>query len=353
MTFVPHRPTVVRMRATFCSTQTSTGKSILNYDLMTVVAHEFGHALGLGESTVSTAVMYGTYNGIKQTLTSDDIAGLQSIYGTRQFDQFNTGGQRDNTYTTATNINTYIKNAQVAIPALDITTGGDTEWFYVNVPTSTTGTMSVTVQSSNLSSLSPKLQVFNSSLSSMGVASAPNSMGATITVSLSVQPGQGYYFKVLAAGGPGAIGGYGLLVNFGSQSQPPIPPPNTVVAQQPDKGGGTAATSTSASTGYSWNTIGTLSGWMDDLQDQSVQGGANNSNSSTQTTVTAAVAATGHSEWWTAHIGTAIRCSRSSSYRASVRRSHRSASAPVLAVLQSLEEAFSEGIFGSDDLELS
>ena len=37
-----------------------------NYDLMTVVAHEFGHALGLGESTVSTSVMYGTYNGIKQ-----------------------------------------------------------------------------------------------------------------------------------------------------------------------------------------------------------------------------------------------------------------------------------------------
>ena len=79
-----------------------------NYDLMTVVAHEFGHALGLGESTVSTAVMYGTYNGIKQALASDDIAGIQSIYGTRQFDQFNTGGQRNNSYATATNINSFV-----------------------------------------------------------------------------------------------------------------------------------------------------------------------------------------------------------------------------------------------------
>ena len=104
-----------------------------NYDLMTVVAHEFGHALGLGESTVSTAVMYGTYNGIKQSLASDDIAGIQSIYGTRQFDQFNTGGQRDNTYTTATNINSFIKNAQIAIPG----TGHHDGWGYASGSTST------------------------------------------------------------------------------------------------------------------------------------------------------------------------------------------------------------------------
>jgi hypothetical protein len=207
-----------------------------NYDLMTVAAHEFGHSLGLGESSVSTAVMYGTYNGIKQALTSDDIAGIQSIYGTRQFDQFNTGGQRDNTYLTATNINSYIgTNSQIAIPGLDITTGGDSEWFYVNVPSSTTGTMSVTVQSSNLSSLSPKIQIYNSSVVSLGSVTAADSMGATISWSTSVQAGQGYYIKVLAAGGPGPIGGYGLLVNFGNQSQSPIPPPNTVVGQQPNQ----------------------------------------------------------------------------------------------------------------------
>jgi hypothetical protein len=211
-----------------------------NYDLMTVVAHEMGHALGLGESTVSQAVMYGTYNGIKQALTSDDTAGIQSIYGTRNFDKFNSGGTRNNTISNATNINPYIgNNAQIAIPSLDNTTVGDTEWYYVNVPANTTGTMSVSVQSSNLSSLSPKLAVYSSNLNFVGQASAPYSLGATISVSTNVAAGQGYYFKVYAAGGPGPIGSYGLLVNFGSQTQPPIPPPNTIVLSQPDQGGGT------------------------------------------------------------------------------------------------------------------
>ena len=241
-----------------------------NYDLMTVVAHEFGHALGLGDSTVSSAVMYGTYTGIKQALASDDIAGIQSIYGSPQFDQFNTGSQRDNTYMTATNINSWItSNAQIAIPSLDMTTAGDSEWFYVNVPASTTGTMSVTVQSSNLSSLAPELQVYNSSLSLVGQASAKSSLGTTISLATGVQSGQGYYIKVLAAGGPGPIGHYGLLVNFGSQTQAPISPPNTAVAQEPDRGGLTSASgATDLSNGLPGllqgilTTIGDLTGWV-------------------------------------------------------------------------------------------
>ena len=178
-----------------------------NYDLMTVVAHEFGHALGLGESTVSSAVMYGTYNGIKQALASDDIAGIDSIYGTRQFDQFNSGSQRNNTYATATNINSFVEQR----PDCDPRAGHHDALATANGFTSTcrltpTGTMSVTVQSSNLSLLSPKLQVYNSSLTSLEQAGTTASLGATVTVSTSVAAGQGYYIKVLAAGGPGPIG---------------------------------------------------------------------------------------------------------------------------------------------------
>ena len=235
-----------------------------NYDLQTVVAHEFGHALGLGESSVSTAVMYGTYNGIKQALTSDDISGIDSIYGTRQYDQFNTGGHRNNTTATATNLNLYITgNAQIAVPSLDITTTGDTEWFYATVPWTTTGTMTVTVQSSNLSSLSPSLVVYNSSLGVVGQTSAPASYGATISVTASVAYGQTYFFKVLAAGGTGPIGGYGLLVNFGNHAQSPIPPPNTVVAQQPDQGGGIEYDKTPS--GSALSTIGSISSWFQQM----------------------------------------------------------------------------------------
>jgi hypothetical protein len=238
-------------------------------------------------------VMYGTYNGIKQALTSDDIAGIQSIYGTRQFDQFNTGGQRDNTYLNATNINSYIgANSQIAIPGLDITTGGDSEWFYVNVPSSTTGTMSVTVQSSKLSSLSPKFQIYNSSLVSLGSVTAADSLGATISWSTSVQAGQGYYIKVLAAGGPGPIGGYGLLVNFGNQTQSPIPPPNTVVGQQPNQVPAAPSAQLTNTIGVSTQgsgtqqqvlaTIGTLSGWVELMSAPSSPYGGNQTSGANQ-----------------------------------------------------------------------
>src|SRR5271166_3840050 len=132
------------------------------YDLETVAIHEFGHALGLGESQITTACMYAYYNGTKQSLTTDDIAGIQSVWGAPQPDQFNLS---NGTYLTPTNLNgnnlqgaPYIdSNGQVAIPSLDIITSMSPngspiiqpEWFSVTVPSSdTSGTFVATVQSS-------------------------------------------------------------------------------------------------------------------------------------------------------------------------------------------------------------
>ena len=49
-------------------------------DLVTVAAHEIGHALGLAHSGDATALMAPYYNGSHRFLSTDDIAGIQLIY---------------------------------------------------------------------------------------------------------------------------------------------------------------------------------------------------------------------------------------------------------------------------------
>ena len=53
------------------------------YDFYTVVLHEIGHALGLDHPGNNTSLMstYSTRGGALRTLTADDIAGIQAIYG--------------------------------------------------------------------------------------------------------------------------------------------------------------------------------------------------------------------------------------------------------------------------------
>ncbi len=53
------------------------------YYIESTVAHEFGHALGLGHSAVETATMYPSVAACDvsfQTLDPDDVAGLKSLY---------------------------------------------------------------------------------------------------------------------------------------------------------------------------------------------------------------------------------------------------------------------------------
>ncbi|MFD3401577.1 matrixin family metalloprotease [Kribbella sp. NPDC058693] len=57
-------------------------------DLDTVALHEAGHTLGLDHSAVASAVMYPFYGGGRRTLTDDDVAGIRSLYGTRERNVF-------------------------------------------------------------------------------------------------------------------------------------------------------------------------------------------------------------------------------------------------------------------------
>src|SRR4051794_9130914 len=115
-----------------------TGKT---YDLMTVAIHEFGHALGMGHSAIATAVMYATYTGAKQATTSDDAAGLQSLYGARKPDAFDAAAS-NNSSTGATDLTSSITTAvQVTQANLDVTTSSDVDWYKVTAPAQSVGTM--------------------------------------------------------------------------------------------------------------------------------------------------------------------------------------------------------------------
>lgn len=59
------------------------GESWSQIDLVTVAAHEFGHALGLAHSTTLGALMYPYYSGPQRFLHADDIGGIQALYGAK------------------------------------------------------------------------------------------------------------------------------------------------------------------------------------------------------------------------------------------------------------------------------
>jgi hypothetical protein len=218
------------------------------YDLFTVAVHEIGHALGLEHSTASPAVMYGIYNGVKSALNSDDIAGVQSIYGgARSPDAYNSGGASNGSITTAANLNSLINPTALTalVPNLDLNAVGQSEYFTVNAPSGTTGTLSLNVQSNGLSMLSPNVTVYASNGTTvLGSASGLGQYGTTLTVSVAgVYSGEQFYVKVQGADTTAfSTGNYAMTLNFGSGASPTVPLPQTTVPNgNPITGGGGSA----------------------------------------------------------------------------------------------------------------
>jgi hypothetical protein len=210
------------------------------YDLFTVAAHEFGHALGLDHSSSTTAAeMYPNYNGIKPNLNSDDIAGIRNIYSDnlpRAQDAFDAQSQ-GNTFDTAVNLDSGIDPDSLTelVDNLDITTTSDLDYYQFDVPKNAlasdgTASFSVTVQSSGLSLLSPMLTIYAADRKTViGSVSGQGQYGTTLTVNVgNASPSGPYYVLVQGADTTAfSTGDYALALNFGSNPTP-LAPSNVV-----------------------------------------------------------------------------------------------------------------------------
>jgi hypothetical protein len=256
------------------------------YDLFTVAAHEFGHALGLDHtSATGLAEMYPSYNGVKPNLNGDDIAGIRNIYSGNQpraadvNDLLGLG----NSFTTAVNENLAIDPVAntALIGNLDITTTADVDYYTFNAPPLTGSNFSVTVQSTGLSQLSPKLTVYAADQTTvLGTANGINQDGTTLTVSLSgAVAGQKYYALVQGADSTAfSTGRYALALDYGTA---PIPTAVSSVAAflngNPLNGGGGIADGSGEDDDY-LNSVPVVTGISQDNGPSSNDGVTNDPN---------------------------------------------------------------------------
>src|SRR5262249_47257999 len=133
------------------------------YDLYTVMLHEFGHALGLPDNSDPSSVMYDSYLGPRTGPSSTDIANLRALYGARAPDP-NAGPSDNNTLPTATPLNPLTNStlSGVLVANADITTLQDKD-VYSFTTLLTTGSVNINVQTGGLSLLDPRVTVYNAS----------------------------------------------------------------------------------------------------------------------------------------------------------------------------------------------
>lgn len=196
------------------------------YSLKAVVMHEAGHALGLGNSGDPNSVMFTTYSTGTQTLSAEDVARIQALYGVRSPDRYEgTRGNDRRGLASALLAPAGFKGETPLVAFGDVSTTADVDFFSFRSPPDGNDdafdrSVTVRLQTSGVSLLTPKVVVLDAAGRVLRRASSTSLTGDTLQFRLDgLSSQQTYYVRVEGASDDVfGVGRYGLSVRFDKTS---------------------------------------------------------------------------------------------------------------------------------------
>ena len=186
-------------------------------DLFDVALHEAGHSLGLPDINDPDSVMDPVLNP-DATLTPTDVQNIQALYGTPAPDPY----QSNDTFATAAQM----PQPPVYLGTTPLVAYGDrsslsnTDMFWVSPPVLYAGPVTIQLQTSGISFMEPRLQIYNQNFQLVGQAQSTSLFGDTVSVELPrVNPFGRYYIEVDSpAQNVFGTGRYALSVTYDARS---------------------------------------------------------------------------------------------------------------------------------------
>lgn len=201
-----------------------------DYDFYSVMLHETGLTLGLGEPPNPSVVMATIYGGVRSGLDAGDIAGIQAIYGARTQDAYQSKGQGLGLSSAIDVTGSLNASGQATLSNVSLATIGGTEYFTFVAPQGAHGALTVSAIAGGVSMLSPKITLLDASGNVISSGSDASKWSNNVSANeLSVSPGERFYVAVTGATNDVfSVGGYQLQVSFaglstGGSSQPTTP----------------------------------------------------------------------------------------------------------------------------------
>ncbi len=199
------------------------------YSLLAVMLHEAGHSLGLANSDNADAVMFSRYSETRTTLSSEDIARIQALYGKRAADTYEgTLGNNTRGRASSFRLPAGYKGETPLVAFGDITKRGDVDFFAFRAPDDGDDDkfdrdVTIRLQTEGSSLLAPKVAVFDQYGRRLASQSSTSLTGDTLQIRLTGTSSQQRYFVRVEGATPDAfgVGRYGLSVRFDKTSGTP------------------------------------------------------------------------------------------------------------------------------------